>query len=468
MFAAGQILQERYVLRQQLGDLSGVNGSRQTWLAEDRCVTSSLVVLKFLRFEGSGWADLKLFEREVQVLRQLSHPRIPQCGESFHLRESEEWMGFVETYIEGESLQVCLDRRQRFSEATVKSIAEQVLEILVYLHGCRPCVLHRDLKPSNLILGPDQEVSLIDFGAVLDRPRTAGQSFTVVGTYGYTPMEQFGGQAEPASDLYALGATLVHLLAGVPPAELVQADLTMSFCDRIQVTPQFSDWLVQMTAPALAHRFSSATQALAALRAPVAPPALEPPQSRIVLQPSFDSLVVSIPALIKPKNMAWLELAVFGILGGGAILILIPVGIQNLIVALRSWDFAGVGVGILLSMLGGVICLMLLIALKRLFGATQLTFTADTVTAQLSLWGIPYRQWCCPISSVANIEVLAFGPSDTTVIVKPPPAETAIASQAELSTPRDIVLVEQLSQVEGQWLVQEVRAWLLHKHASAL
>jgi serine/threonine protein kinase len=460
MFMAGQVLQERYTLRQPL-DGACTSDPRQTWLADDLKETRT-VVLKFLRFGGwSQWADLKLFEREVQVLRQLSHPRIPQCGESFHLREPEEWVGFVETYIPGESLQALLDQHRRFSEATVQAIAEQVLEILIYLHGCSPPVLHRDIKPSNLILTPDRQVYLIDFGAVQDRPRPAGQSLTVVGTYGYTPMEQFGGQALPASDLYALGATLIHLLAGVPPAELVQADLKILFGDRIQTTPQFSDWLAQMTAPALAHRFSSATQALTALKNPIAPPILEPPQSRILLQPSSDSLVVSIPAPITLKTIAWLELTLLGALTGGTLLVLLPLGIQNLISAARSLDFAGLGAGLLLSMLGGIICLLLLITLKRLFGTTQLTFTSDTVIAQFSLWGLPYRQQRCRLAfPTPHLEVLAFGPTDAAVVVQPSKREAANETPSALLNTRPMTLAEQLSPAEGEWLVQEVQGWL--------
>ena len=71
-------------------------------------------------------------------------------------------------------------------------------------------MLHRDIKPSNLILGEDEQVYLVDFGAVQDKVAPSCTTFTVVGTYGYTPMEQFGGRAVPASDLYALGATLIH------------------------------------------------------------------------------------------------------------------------------------------------------------------------------------------------------------------------------------------------------------------
>ncbi len=454
MFAVGQVLQERYELRQLLDDSDPISARkpRQTWLAKDLTGNdaAALVVLKFLQFGGrSQWGDLKLFEREVQVLRQLDHPRIPRCGDSFHLRQPEEWMGFVETFIPGESLQTLLNHGRRFSVGAVRTIAEQVLEILIYLHGCSPPVLHRDIKPSNLILTPERQVYLIDFGAVQDRPRPEGQSFTVVGTYGYTPIEQFGGQAEPASDLYALGATLIHLLAGMPPAEMVQADLRLDFCDRIQAPPQLTTWLTQMTAPALADRFQSAQQALTALTAPIAPPVLEPPQSRILLQPTNDSLKISIPPLMTLKTMAWLELALMGLLAGGLILVLLPLGLQSLLQSFRSADFVGMGSGLLLSVLGGVALLIVLTLLKRFLGSTQLTVTTDAVVVKQQLLRITYRQLHCRLESLSRFEVLAYGPADTTVMVTSP-------QTTEVS---NMPLVEKLSPEEGQWLVQEVSSW---------
>ncbi len=467
VFTTGQVLQDRYELRQRLG--AGANRNpRQTWLARDlrSSDAEALVVLKFLRFSGSQWTELKLFEREVQILRQLHHPRIPRCGAAFHLQEPEEWMGFVETYIPGQSLQALLDQGRRFSEVAVRSIAEQVLEILIYLHGCSPPVLHRDIKPSNLILTSDRQVFLIDFGAVQDRPRPAGQSFTVVGTYGYTPMEQFGGQTEPASDLFALGVTLIHLLTGLPPSELVQADLTIpSEC--IQAPPQFADWLMQMTAPALAHRFTSAQQALTALKAPPTPSIVEPPQSRILLKPSSDCLSVSIPPLITLKTMAWLELFLFGVLMGGVIVVLIPVGVQMLLHAFRSFDFAGMGAGLLLSALGGIACTLIWNLLKRFFGSTQLTFTLDSVTMQRTLWGIKYRQRHCCLDPVSKLEILPFGPADTTVVVGS--SQTSGEADTSVSAAGDtLTLVEKLSPAEGQWLVQEVQDWLRTHRDDAL
>jgi serine/threonine protein kinase len=174
-----------------------------------------------------------LFEREAQVLKQLNHPRIPQYRDYFAIDDRMLWFGLVQDYIPGTSLKDLLSQGKRFSQEQVRQIAVEVLQILIYLHELNPPVLHRDIKPSNLILGDDGQVYLVDFGAVQDRAAKEGATFTVVGTYGYAPMEQFGGRTVPASDLYALGTTLIHLLTGIAPADLPQDDLRIQFSDKV-------------------------------------------------------------------------------------------------------------------------------------------------------------------------------------------------------------------------------------------
>jgi serine/threonine protein kinase len=146
-----------------------------------------------LAFGGQiQWEDLKLFEREAQILKQLNHPRIPDYRDYFCIDDRSLWFGLVQKYIPGCSLKEQLASGKRFTERQVRKIAESVLKILIHLHELNPSVLHRDIKPSNLIWGEDEQVYLVDFGAVQDRAAKEGATFTVVGTYGYAPMEQFG------------------------------------------------------------------------------------------------------------------------------------------------------------------------------------------------------------------------------------------------------------------------------------
>jgi serine/threonine protein kinase len=263
MLQAEQVLHERYQLKQKLGE----NAGRQTWLAQDlQTNPAETVVVKLLAFGGQvQWDDLKLFEREAQVLKQLNHARIPRYRDYFSIDDRTLWFGLVQDYIPGVSLKELLQQGKRFSEKHIRQIATDILQILIYLHELNPSVLHRDIKPSNLILGKDKQVYLIDFGAVQDRVAKEGATFTVVGTYGYAPMEQFGGRAVPASDLYALGATLIHLLTGTAPADLPQQNLRISFKDRVNLTPSLTKWIEKLTEPALEQRFKIAREALSAL-----------------------------------------------------------------------------------------------------------------------------------------------------------------------------------------------------------
>jgi serine/threonine protein kinase len=162
-------------------------------------------------------------------------------------------------------VQQLLDEGRHFTEGEVRSIATQVLEILRYLHGLNPPVIHRDIKPSNLIIAENEQVYLVDFGAVQDTAAAAGATFTVVGTTGYAPLEQFWGKAVPASDLYALGATLIHLLTGTPPADLPQRNLRIEFKGQVSINPNFVSWIEALTEPDLELRLSGAVVALEAL-----------------------------------------------------------------------------------------------------------------------------------------------------------------------------------------------------------
>lgn len=299
MLEAGDVLHDRYQLQRQLGH----NAARQTWLAIDLMAIDSennQVVVKLLAVGGQvQWDDLKLFEREAQVLQQLDHPRIPQYYDYFSIDDKFLWFGLVQQYIPGASLRELLAEGRRFDEEEVRQIAVNILHILTYLHELSPTVLHRDIKPSNLILGEDDYIYLVDFGAVQSNAAAEGATFTVVGTYGYAPMEQFGGRTVPASDLYALGATLIHLVTGTAPAELSQEDLRIQFSHLIDLSPDFVQWLELLTEPALKRRFSTAEEALEALKTGSAllptRRMQQPTHSRVQISRSAEELVIHIP-----------------------------------------------------------------------------------------------------------------------------------------------------------------------------
>ena len=277
MFEAGQVVGDRYRLEGRLGD----NESRQTWLAKDLGSNESnessesgdksgdksgeLVVLKLLALNGlTQWNDVKFLEREADTLRSLDHPQLPKFRDYVSLPDHHGWFALVMDYIPGVSLKQKLKSRHRFEVEEIEAIARSVLKILDYLHHHRPPILHRDIKPSNLIAGDDDQIYLIEFGAVQNQPRLMGSTFTVAGTYGYTPIEQYGGQTSPASDLYAFGATLVHLLTGIAPMDLPQHHFRLQFRNHLpkELSQGWVEWLENLTAPDVGDRYQSVTTAL--------------------------------------------------------------------------------------------------------------------------------------------------------------------------------------------------------------
>ncbi|HEY4220671.1 MAG TPA: protein kinase [Myxococcota bacterium] len=215
----------------------------------------ALVALKEVVFARLPNLDaLRRFERETELLRQLRHPRIPQYlasfseGEGVHLR-----LYLAQRYVDGASL---LDElaAKRFSEAEVWALAREVLEILAHLQQLSPPVLHRDVKPANLVRGKNGALSLVDFGSARDVDHTVGG--TLVGTFGYMPVEQLTGIVDESTDIYALGATLVHVLTRRPPWE----------SPRVDASPRLRALIDRMMAPR-EKRFANARTALAALDA---------------------------------------------------------------------------------------------------------------------------------------------------------------------------------------------------------
>ncbi|MEG4996695.1 serine/threonine protein kinase [Microcoleus sp. B4-D4] len=266
----GEILADRYQCDRRLGKQAG----RQTLLARD-LKTQKQVVVKLLSFSSDfNWEDLKLFQREVETLKSLSHPAIPQYLDSFEIdTPNRKGFALVQTYIEAKSLQEYLSDGRSFSESEVKQLATALLDILAYLHQRQPPVIHRDIKPSNILLKNRSgnsvgEVYLVDFGAVQTLATQQGKTVTVVGTYGYMPPEQFGGRAVPASDLYGLGATLIALITKQHPADLPQQDLQIEFEQFTQLSPAFTNWLKWMTHPSLERRPASVQIAKEVLEKP--------------------------------------------------------------------------------------------------------------------------------------------------------------------------------------------------------
>ena len=254
--------------------------------------------------QTQDWKIVELFEREARVLQNLNHPAIPNYLDYFQIdTAADRYFYIVQEVAAGQSLAEWIEQGWRPNENEVRNIAQQILEILIYLHQFNPPVIHRDIKPENIIRQSDGKIYLVDFGAVKDTYRqtmTAGS--TVVGTYGYMAPEQFRGQAKPATDLYGLAATLLFVLTGTSPAELPEKRLKIDFRSAVNISADLADWLDKMLEPAVDDRFTSAKEALAVLqgkREIINPANLsqrQPAGSKIRLQKTAYKLIVKIPA----------------------------------------------------------------------------------------------------------------------------------------------------------------------------
>jgi ankyrin repeat protein len=264
LHGVGDVIRDRYRILEILGQ--GGNGI--TYAATDLQQNKKVAVKALSLRHMNDWKQIELFEREAKVLSQLDHVAIPKYFDFFTI-DTEEDRAFyiVQELALGQNLAKLIEAGWRTNEKGVKKIAEQVLNILIYLHGLSPSVIHRDIKPHNLIYGDDGKVSLVDFGAVQDTYRsTMARGSTVIGTFGYMAPEQFRGQAVSATDLFSLGATILFILTHRSPSELPQERLRYDFRSKIKVSEQFADWLQKMVEPDLGDRFTSADESLATLQ----------------------------------------------------------------------------------------------------------------------------------------------------------------------------------------------------------
>jgi serine/threonine protein kinase len=293
---SGQILGDRYEVERQIGKQTG----RWTLLARDLTTQQPVVIKLIFLDEQLEWDDLKLFEREVEILKSLNHPSIPKyLGFFEQALPNEKALGLIQTYVEGISLEQCIQQGRIFKEAEVKQLAKAILNILLYLHGRQPPIVHRDIKPSNILLA-NRQAHLVDFGSVKRATGVDTSAFTVVGTYGYMPPEQFSGRAVPASDLYSLGATLATLLTGTHPSSLPRQGAKLDLKQIPNLSLEFGDWLAWLLEPNLEHRAKSATDGLQALEQgckPQSMPAIvKPADSKIALKKQLSRLEIVIPS----------------------------------------------------------------------------------------------------------------------------------------------------------------------------
>ncbi len=242
---------DRYQFIDKLG--GGTQGNVYKAL---RLSDQKIVAIKRLRINSvNTWKEYDLFHREAEVLASISEHGVAEFYEAIECLSADPPSAYiVQELIEGRSLQIMLKTGFRFTVSRIFKMALGLIELLERLHSHEPPIIHRDIKPNNIIMKPladmdDFEPYLIDFGAVANPTVQKGGS-TVAGTYGYMPPEQLVGHPCPASDIYSLGVTIVYMLCGVDPKDMMAADFRLVIDPYLENVPRpIVSVLHQMLAP---------------------------------------------------------------------------------------------------------------------------------------------------------------------------------------------------------------------------
>ena len=309
----GITLNNHYRIVRELGH----GGFGRTYLAEDAHRFNEPCVLKEFAPQVHGSYALQkseeLFEREAGVLYKLQHNQIPRFRELFRVSISDRgYLFFVQDYVPGQTYRFLLDARKRqglrFIEAEINQLLIQILPVLEYIHSLG--VLHRDISPDNLILrSSDGMPVLIDFGGVKQVAATVESLFaeangtltpaTRIGKLGYAPVEQMQmGIVSPHSDLYALAATVLVLLTGKEPHQLLDTQtLHWNWRGECSVSPNLSLVLDKMLAQQPSQRYSSAREVMLALSGnpPLQPPLAPAPDFGFTQPPGHSPIPVPAP-----------------------------------------------------------------------------------------------------------------------------------------------------------------------------
>ena len=329
--------------RYEITETLGGGGFAITYLARDMMQPSKpLCVVKQLRPNQTHPRVIDFFNKEAAILEKLGkHPQIPLLLAHF---QQDDNLYIVQEFIQGHDLSKEISPGKRLSEAYVRKLLQDVLEVLSFVH--KYGVIHRDLKPQNLMRRQeDGKIFLIDFGAVKElgtlMVNTQGEvtSSVVIGTSGYMPSEQGNGKPRLASDVYAVGMSAIAALTGIQPHELEENPQTgeVIWLEQAQVSEDLAEVITKMVRRHYSLRYTSASDALQGLNSQTQstpPTQLNPPTPKPTPAPTPQPIT---PKPIPPKPQpnppipAGLSrrrtLQILGFAGGG---LLIAVGGKEL------------------------------------------------------------------------------------------------------------------------------------------
>ena len=285
---ANSLINDRYVVVRVIGR----GGMGAVYLVTDTLDQNRVMALK--EMSNAAIVDARdramavaQFRREAQLLRRLRHPNLPPVSDEFAIGDRNY---LVMEYVPGSTLQQMLDRGEGpFPESRVVAWANQLCDVLDYLHRQQPPIIFRDLKPANIMIMADDRLKLIDFGiARLFKPGQH-QDTMLLGTQGYAAPEQYGGgQSDARSDVYALGATLFSILTGQDPAQMAPLKPLPSVRDyRPDVSPYLDSIVLRATRISASERWQSTQELRQAIATvPLTPGSpLPPPMPSDTLPP---------------------------------------------------------------------------------------------------------------------------------------------------------------------------------------
>ena len=212
MTEIGTIIDGKYKILNEIGR----GGMSVVYLAMDERLNKQWAI-KEIRKKGNGKNDeivVNSLLAEANLMKRLDHPALPRIVD---IIVTGITIYVVMDYVEGQSLDKVLNEYGAQPEELVVGWAKQLCDALSYLHSQKPSIIYRDMKPANVMLKPEGNIKIIDFGIAREYKEQKLSDTTVLGTKGYAPPEQYSGQTDPRSDIFALGMTMHHLLTGVDP-----------------------------------------------------------------------------------------------------------------------------------------------------------------------------------------------------------------------------------------------------------
>lgn len=215
MAVRGELIENKYEVLKEIGR----GGMSIVYLAMDKHLNKQWAIKEIKKLDDNkkNQIDVKALKTEANLMKKLDYPSLPRIVD---IVEDEDKVYVIMDYVEGESLDKILKREGAQPQEQVIEWAKQLCGALNYLHKQTPPVIYRDMKPANIMLRPEGNLKLIDFGIAREYKEQNISDTINLGTRGYAAPEQFGtGQTDARTDIYCLGATLYHLVTGKNPAE---------------------------------------------------------------------------------------------------------------------------------------------------------------------------------------------------------------------------------------------------------